>query len=85
MEVGLFWPVAMRETLQIIQKRKKKKKSIVLLSVYVLSLNSSFFLRIREETKKKKKSRTGTISLISFQRVRTTTKARPPFWSSSFN
>lgn len=84
MEVGLFWPVAMRETLQIIQKRKKKKKSIVLLSVYVLSLNSSFFLRIREETKKKK-SRTGTISLISFQRVRTTTKARPPFWSSSFN
>lgn len=56
MEVGLFWPVAMRETLQIIQKRKKKKKSIVLLSVYVLSLKSSFFLRIREETNKQTKN-----------------------------
>lgn len=55
MEVGVFWPIAMRETLQIIQKRKKKK-SIVLLSVYVLSLKSSFFLRIREETNKQTKN-----------------------------
>lgn len=38
LEVALFCPIAVKEI----------KKSIVLLSVYALSLNSSFFMKIRK-------------------------------------